>query len=198
MRSRSLLFIDDHPIYREGLRATIEAALPAIRVEIAGDRDEALNVLAMRPLLDLCLTDERLPGASGIEIVALVRARYPATAIGILCSEPTPSLAARVRELGGVACLTKARDHDALVAAVTSLLDGSEAFDPLPPGGDVLSRRRCEIVHMAAEGLADKAISARLGVTESAVRNHWLHIFERLGATNRTEAVTKSLRRGLI
>jgi DNA-binding NarL/FixJ family response regulator len=203
---RSILFVDDHPIYREGLVRSLEAtlagtALADTRLHTAATCAAAREQAGALPDLDLCLVDYRLPDGDGVTLMADIRRRAPLTAIGLLCAEPSGVLIQQVRERGGVAVLSKERDTDAIVAAIELLFDGGEVFDdaPRPTGAsNVLSLRRREILLRASEGLVDKQIGDRLGITESAVRNHWQHIFARLDVANRTEAVTKAIRMGLI
>ena len=196
---KTVLFVDDHPLFREGLRAALEALDPGLRVVTATDAAGALAALAADPSIDLCLTDFRLPHADGIDLAREVRTRHPSVAVALLSGDTSPGLAARSRAAGAVACLNKTRDVNSLAAAIEMVFNGGEVFDDDPgAAGVLLSERRREIVRCAAAGLLDKQISARLDISESTVRNHWLHIFAQLGVGNPTEAVAKSLRLGLI
>jgi DNA-binding NarL/FixJ family response regulator len=198
---KSMLFVDDHPMYREGVRRTLSAALPDLQTHTAADARSALAVLDANPNIDLCLADYRLPDGDGLTLIAEVRRRFPLIAIGLLCAEPSLGLVAKARLAGAVACLSKERDTEALATALDQLFAGGEVFDdkPLPASHyATLSIRRRELLMLAADGLLDKQIGERLGITESTVRSHWQQIFMRLDASNRTEAVTKALRLGLI
>ena len=196
---KTVLFVDDHPLFREGLRAALEALDPGLRVVTATDAASALAALAADPSIDLCLTDYRLPQSDGLDLAREVRARHPSVAVALLSGDASLGLAARARAAGAVACLNKTRDVSSLAAAIESVFNGGEVFDDDAAGGGVLlSERRREIVRFAADGLLDKQIGARLDISESTVRNHWLHIFAQLGVGNRTEAVAKSMRLGLI
>lgn len=198
---KTILFVDDHPIYRDGLRRALEASVQDLRVVVAGDVAEARRLLAGDSEIDLCLADFRLPDGDGLELVKAVRKAYPSVAVGLLCGEPTQALAREVRALGGVACLSKELETSRLVEAVEAIFDGEDAFLAPPAAGGgagALSDRRRDILVYASRGWPDKMIGDELGITESTVRNHWHHIFRRLGVTNRTEAVTKALRQKLI
>lgn len=198
---KTMLFVDDHPIYRDGLRRALEARLSGLTVVAAGTAAEAQSLLAGNGAIDLCLADFRLPDGDGLDLIAAVRKAHPTVAVAILCGEPTQALARDVRALGGVACLSKELDTERLVAAIQAIFDGEEVFLAPPSAGGAagpLSDRRRDILVYASKGWPDKMISDELGITESTVRNHWHHIFRRLGVTNRTEAVTKALRQKLI
>jgi DNA-binding NarL/FixJ family response regulator len=195
---RTLLFVDDHPIYRDGLRRTLIAALPDLDVSVAEGVGSALEHLGRGLEIDLCLTDYRLADGDGLGLIETIRARWPLMAVGLLCADPTPALVARARSLGAIACLSKDRDADALAQALDILFNGGTVFDETAATPATFSLRRREILALAADGLLDKQIGDRLGISESTVRNHWQNLFAKLGAANRTEAVSRAIRRGLI
>ena len=196
---QTLLFVDDHPLFNEGLRRAFALEMPELRVETASSLAEGVARLEAGADFDLCLSDRRLGDGEGVELVAIVRQRFPLVAIGILTGEVTPALARRVRAAGAIACLSKERTIDSLAAAVRTLFEGGQVFDDLPGSVyDTITDRRREIIRFAAQGLLDKQIAVKLEITESTIRNHWLHIFDRLGASNRTEAVSKAIRLGII
>jgi DNA-binding NarL/FixJ family response regulator len=198
---RRILFIDDHPIYRDGVRRALESSRSDVQVFTADGASSALKFLADAPEIDLCLTDHRLLDGNGASLARLIRELYPSIAVGMLCAEPTLTLINEMRAMGAVACLSKDRDPMALCEAIDTLYDGGSIFDDFTgssAGEQTLSLRRREILVFAGQGLLDKQISDKLGITESTVRNHWQHIFTRLSVGNRTEAVTKAVRQGLI
>jgi DNA-binding NarL/FixJ family response regulator len=196
---KTLLFVDDHPLISEGARRTLEAALPELRVTTASSKAKALAILEQESGFDLCLSDQKLGDGEGVDLVEIVRARFPTIAVGVLTGEVTRALVRRLRAAGAIACLSKTREIGSLCRAIRLLYEGEEIFDE-PRDGEVaiVSERRREILGLAGSGLLDKEIGRELGIAESTVRNHWQHIFERLGASNRTEAVTKAIRRGII
>ena len=198
---KQILFVDDHPIYRDGVRRVLEGRGTDIKVHTADGVVGALEVLKQSRDIDLCLTDYRLLDGDGIVLVREVRARYPTIAVGILCAEPTLSLVNEARALGAIACLSKDRDPDALCDAIDVLYNGGTVFDNFSKGvagTHTLSLRRRELLVFAGQGLLDKQIGEKMAITESTVRNHWQHIFTQLSVSNRTEAVSKALRQGLI
>ena len=197
---RRILFVDDHPIYRDGVRRVLEGSRSDTHVFTADGATSALRLLVKTSDIDLCLSDQRLLDGEGAALVRTIRELYPSVAVGLLCAEPTLTLANEMRGIGAVACLSKERDTASLSAAIDALYDGGSVFDDaamrMPEG--TLSLRRRELLVFAGQGLLDKQISERMGITESTVRHHWQHIFSQLGVSNRTEAVTKALRQGLI
>jgi DNA-binding NarL/FixJ family response regulator len=195
----SLLFIDDHPIYCDAVRRTLELEIAELKVETAESCSSALQLLD-RKEVDLCLTDYRLPDGDGLSLLKNVRARFPLIAVGLLCGDLSLPLLEGAKSLGAVVCLSKDKTSADLVAAIRIAFSGGKVYDPV--GGGVaeseLSLRRREILIYAGQGLLDKQISERLGVAESTIRAHWGRIFEQLQVGNRTEAVTTALRKRLI
>jgi DNA-binding NarL/FixJ family response regulator len=197
---KRLLYVDDHPIYRDGVRRALEAAIEGLTVALADGVRQAQRILQDDRAIDLCLADYRLMDGDGFSLISAIRTSHPTVAVGVLSGEPTAALAAQVRAIGGVACLPKDMPTEALIDAVEAIFDGDEVFPPTirPPGQGALSEKRRTILLYASQGLPDKMISEKLGISESTVRNHWHHIFRRFGVTNRTEAVTQALRQRLI
>lgn len=195
----TLVFVDDHPLYREGLQRALRDAMPGLRVLVAEGRHSALALLAREPDADLCLSDFTLADGDGLALLGELRAAQPALARGLLCAAPDAAMARRAKELGCVACLSKDRDIQGLVDALVALFDGGMVFDVAPASGPAhLSDKRREVLRLAAKGLSNKEISALMGISERTVKDHWASIFERLGASNRTEAVSQAMRDRLL
>jgi DNA-binding NarL/FixJ family response regulator len=193
----TLLFVEDHPIYRDGLQRALRSATPRLRVWAVDGVKAALDMLGSRSDLDLVLADHRLLDGDGLSLITTIRERHPDIAVGLLCADVSVALTKRARSVGAVACLSKNRDAEHLARALGVLFNGGTVFDA-EMAEDALSLRRREILALAADGLLDKQIGERLGISESTVRNHWHNLFQKLGAGNRTEAVTRALRQGLI
>jgi DNA-binding NarL/FixJ family response regulator len=196
---RTILFVDDHPIFREGLRRTLEAEFADISVDAAADAASALRALESGLDVDLLLADYKLPDRDGLSLIGEVRRVYPAVGTGLLCADLSSALIAEARALGVALCLSKARATGNLVAAIRSVFEGREVFeDATPAVTGAVSPRRRQILALASGGASDKAIAGELGVSENTVRNHWKYIFEQLGAGSRTQAVGKAIRQGMI
>lgn len=197
----TLLFVDDHPLYREGVRRALSDAMPELRILLADGSASALQALAADDDVDLCLSDFHLPDGDGLALLGQVARRHPTVARGLLCGAPDPAMARQAQQLGCVACLSKDRDIASLGEALRSLFEGGSVYDVTPaPELSVisLSDKRKEILRLAAKGLSNKEISALLGISERTVKDHWSYIFEQMGASNRTEAVSQALRERLL
>lgn len=202
--THSLLFVDDHPLYREGMRRTLAEALPELRVFVAEDEPSALATLKSNAEVDLCLADYRLGQSDGIALLRRIGADHPDVARGLLCAALTPELVQNAKAIGCVACLSKDRDAERLADALRRLFGGHTVFDePVArrtADGDprTLSARRMEVLRLAAAGMSNKEIGRKLGIVERSVKDHWARIFEQLGVSTRTEAVGVAFRRNLL
>lgn len=197
----TLLFVDDHPLYREGVRRALSEAMPALRIVLADGQTSALAVLASDDDIDLCLSDFNLPDGDGLSLLGRVAQQHPTVARGLLCGEPDAAMARQARSLGCVACLSKDRDIASLVDALKTLFNGGAVFDVDPSqavGTTTLSDKRKDILRLAAKGLSNKEISQLLGISERTVKDHWAAIFDQMGVSNRTEAVSQALRERLL
>lgn len=193
-----LLFVDDHPLYRQGVRLSLEQAMPDLEVSLAGSAAEAVAQLSSGLDIDLCLADLRLPGEDGLELLEIVGARWPTIARGLLCAEPTVELSRRAQGMGCVAVLAKSRDTDALAEALGLLFSGCEVFDVEGDGRSGLSDRRRRVLELAAQGLSNKQIARDLGIGERTVKDHWSSIFAQLDVANRAQAVSRAYQLRLI
>lgn len=195
----TLLFIDDHPLYCEGLAYALAHGMPELRVLTVRNGPQALAVLENHDV-DLVLCDYRLPGDDGIHVLQRVAAIHPSIARGLLCADLTPGLAERAVGVGAVACLSKERDMESMTAVLRGLFAGETVFDVAPPNttGNGISEHRLRIIRLAAQGLSNKEIARELGIAERTVKDHWSVILDRLGAGNRIQAIRQARAQGLI
>ena len=190
----ALLFVDDHPLYREGFRAVVGRSLPGLRLHVALSAEDALDIIAGGLDVDLCLADLRLPGLSGFDLIRQLRGERPDIARALLCADLTPAVAQQARDLGCVACLSKHRGLPEMSEALDAALRGQPVFDADPAEGPRLTDRRRRVLALAAEGQSNKQIARGLGITERTVKEHWSAIFAHMGVSRRAEAVSRAQR----
>lgn len=205
MRVR-VLVADDHRLMREGTAALLARA-PAIEVVgLAADGEQAVALAeGLRP--DVLLLDLRMPGLSGIEVCAEVRARLPGVQVLILTvSEHEPDLRAALR-VGAAGYLLKDMPPAELVEAVL----GAGAGEPRVPASlagrvgpaglgaiEDLSPREHEVLALMAEGLRNREIAERLVVSETTVKTHVARVLMKLGLRDRVQAVVLAYETGVI
>jgi two-component system nitrate/nitrite response regulator NarL len=188
----SLLFVDDHPLYRFGLKEALSLAMPGLEVKLAAGSIDALASLGAGDI-DLCLSDHRLGAEDGLALLRTVGERFPTVARGVLCSSPTPTVARQAQDIGCVAVLSKDRGIEELALALGRLYQGETVFD-LPTAGapSPLSERRLQVLRLAAGGRSNKQIAGALCISERTVKDHWSAIFGQLAVGNRAEAVSRA------
>ena len=200
-----VLVVDDHPVVRQGTRGILESAGLEVVGE-AGTAEDALELLA-DTVPDIVLVDVRLPGASGIELVAELKRRQPAAKAIVLSSYGDPSYVTAALEAGANGYLLKTSSDDELVSAIRSAALGATVLDSSVSAGLVSSRpatmqlltdREHEIVELVIKGLPNKVIAHELAVSKSTVDAHLGHLFRKLGVSSRAELVAWAARHGMV
>ena len=199
-----VLVADDHPPLRLGLRALLERRPEVQVVAEAGDGETALAMLeTLQP--DVAILDIRLPRRDGLALAREIRRRGWPIRILLLSAYDDEALIREAMVVGVEGYLLKSEGLEAIAAAVQSVARGLTAFSPeilarargLPErGGGGLTEREREILELVAEGLTNRAIAQRLGLSPRTVEYHLGQIFQRLGVSSRAAAVKEAMRRG--
>ncbi len=194
-----LLLVDDHPLFRDGLAMALQARAPGMSVHAVSSADEAHQLLSdISQLFDLVLIDYRLQGADGLQSALQLRAQHCNVSFGLMSGLDDASLPLRVRSAGLVAYLPKSLEIDTLLAALGTLATGESVFymaddSGAPLGADEspfgLTTRQTAVLQMLATGASNKVIAQNLGISPATVKNHLDAIFEKMGVTNRLQAV---------
>jgi NarL family two-component system response regulator LiaR len=205
-----VLIADGQEVSRAGTRQILDTS-ENIRVlgETAGG-DAALEMIAaLHP--DVALLDVQLSDRDGIDVAGQSVMEHPDTKIVILSSENDEELVRRALEAGVVGYLLKTIPREQLVSALHTAAMGTTVLDPkvsqrlarwdvvkgVREGHDLTTRER-QIIAMVGEGLSNKVIAARLGLSIRTVEGHVTHIFLKLGVESRTELVRFAMRHGLL
>ena len=200
----SVLIVDDHPVVRDGLCAMITADPNIHVVGEAGTGEEALEAIEqLRPMV--VLMDLLLPDMEGSEVIQRVCAVSSDSAFIVLTTLSGDEGIYRALEAGARGYLFKDMARKELVNAIHAVADGKR-YIPAEVGAIVaealprtaLSAREVDVLQRIAGGIKNKAIAHDLGVSESTVNAHIKHILEKLHVSDRTQAVTTALRRGII
>lgn len=193
----SILLVDDHTLFREGLGMALAQRVPGLRLAAVATLSEAHGWLR-RPGadVDLVLIDYRLPGADGLTGAASLRAAFPQVACALMSGADDPALPGRARAAGLAGYFHKSFDLQQLLDGLQQLAAGETCFPsgfvPLEPAAPdawrELTERQREVLHMVAAGATNKEIALGMGIAPHTVKNHLAQIFERLGAANRAQA----------
>ena len=193
----TVVLVDDHPLVRTGLRGLLDASEDIRVVGEAGDGAAAVDVIA-EAAPAVVLMDISMPGTDGIEAARRLGAQEYAGAVIMLTSFGDKGRVVDALRAGAVGYLLKDSDPADVLAAVRAAASGHVPLDPrvagalLPetgpaPGADLSARER-QVLDLVAEGLANKQIARRLGITERTVKVHLGSVFRRIGVADRTSA----------
>jgi DNA-binding NarL/FixJ family response regulator len=206
-RRVKILVCDDHPVVRSGLRGMINSQPDLEVVAEAAEGSEAV-ALTDRYRPEVVLMDLRMPGMDGVTATAGIKASHPDTNVLILTTYDTDADILRALEKGATGFLLKDEREDRIFDAIREAARGRSALAPGVASrlverlrGDTdahVSDREIEILMLVAQGRSNREIARKLHISDSTVKAHMLHIFDKLGVTDRTAAVTTALRRGII
>lgn len=198
MNELRLLVIDDHAMFRAGLRMVLRSGFPHIDVYESGAILDALQEVATAP--DVILLDIRLPGLNGMEGIALLKRKWPQAPILMLSAQDDARIVDQALRQGAAGFVSKAQPADAIITAVHRLARGDTAASALPrtPPECGLTPRQFEVLDLLGRGLPNKVIARKLILSENTVRSHVQAILGHLDAASRSEAVFEARRRGLI
>jgi DNA-binding NarL/FixJ family response regulator len=199
-----VLLVDDHALLRTGV-ANIINQEPDLRVIAeAGNGVEAIAAWDEHHP-DVTLLDLRMPLMEGVEVVRQIRDRDPAARVIVLTTYDTDDEISRALKAGAKAYVLKDIAADALVGCIRDVLAGKTYLAPAAAAKLAegvtrvqLTPRELATLALLADGKANKEIASELDISERTVKTHLAHLFEKLGATSRTEAVKIATRRGLV
>lgn len=203
--SIGVLVVDDHPLLRDGLAALLGMQADMRLVGEAGDGEHAVSqYLALRP--DVVLMDLQLPRVDGVEAITRIRRHDPRARIIVLTTYRGDVRAVRALQAGASGYLLKDMLRHELIDTIRTVYSGRRAGVPAALAAsiaahvveDSLSPRETEVLGHVAAGRSNKAIGEQMRISEQTVKAHMKNIMEKLGARDRTHAVTLALKRGII
>lgn len=206
-----VLLADDHHLVRAGIRQLFESDDDLQVIAEAGDGLEA-QVLIEKHHPDVAVLDIQMPKASGIEVTRWVRAHAPNVGVLILTAYDDDPYVMAVLQAGANGYVLKTAQTADLIQAVRDVNEGKSALDPAIIGKlmagivkqsetapiEQLTERELEVLRLAAAGFTNKAIGVHLGISDRTVQGHLAHIFAKMRATSRTDAVMRALSLGWI
>lgn len=199
-----ILIVDDHPLLRDGIAALIaDQTDMTLAGEASNGREAIEEFRRLRP--DITLMDVQLPEMDGIDAIIAIRCDAPAAKIIVLTTYEGDFLAHRALKAGAQAYILKARVRKDLLETIRLVHRGTRRVDPeiaeqiaVHVEDDMLSDREVKVLSLVAAGNSNKELAEQLSITEETAKTHVRNILAKLGAKDRTHAVTLALRRGII
>jgi two-component system NarL family response regulator len=199
-----VLLADDHTIARTGVSRILGEQQDIQIVAEAADGDSAV-ALYRRDRPDVSLIDVRMPGLDGVQVVERIRRDFPGAVMVVLTTSDADDDVERALMAGAKAYLLKDVSPVDLVACVRVVHEGGTWISPAVASKLVarmtrvqLTMREMAVLRLVAAGKANRDVGKSLNISEGTVKIHLTHLFEKLGATSRTDAIAKAVRRGLI
>lgn len=199
-----VLAVDDHPVVRDGIARLIATQSDMELIAEASDGREAIEEFRkQRP--DVTLMDLQMPTMSGIDAIGAIRAEFPAARIVVLTTYAGDVQVTRALKAGAHGYLLKASLRKELLDTIRAVYAGqkrvsSEVATEIAEHAtdNLLTAREISVLKLIAAGNANKEIAVQLSVTEESIKGYVKNVLAKLGANDRTHAVTIGLKRGII
>jgi DNA-binding NarL/FixJ family response regulator len=203
MTDYRFIIVDDHPLFRGALGQALRDSFVDAEILEAGSLDELTDRLAATGETDLILLDLSMPGVQGLSGLVYLRAQHPAVPVAIVSASEDAATIRQCLDCGASGFIPKSQPVECIREAIRRIIDG-EVW--LPPDVDVDSVRSVEstelvsrlstltpqqvrVLMMLGEGLLNKQIAYKLGVSEATIKAHVSAILQKLGVDSRTQAV---------
>jgi DNA-binding NarL/FixJ family response regulator len=203
-QSIKIMIVDDHPVVREGLSRIIVSESGMEVIAEAGTGAEALALYRkLRP--DIVLLDMRMPEMTGIQTIEAIRKEFTNARIIVLSTYDLEEDIYQSLQAGARGYILKDSPRNELLASIRRVHAGDRVIPPNIAtrlaeriGGNELTAREFEVLKLIVKGKSNKQIGDDLGISEGTVKSHVNNILDKLGVTDRTQAVSVALKRGIV
>lgn len=199
-----VLLVDDHPVVREGLAAIINRQTDMLIVAEASNGQQAVELHRQhRP--DISLIDLRMPVMNGVEAIRIIRKENSSSRFIVLTTYDGDEDIYRALQAGAQGYLLKDMFREELLAAIRKVYAGQRSIPSAIAtrlaeriAGNELTPREVEVLRLIAAGNTNKEIATSLAITEGTVKGHVNNILSKLAVSDRTQAVTTAIQRGIV
>jgi len=207
--TKRVLIADDHPLYRDALRAIIPQAMPNVQMSEAGCQKEVVDGVTSDSSFDLIVLDLNLPGATGLSCLLHLREVAQLTPIMVVSGNDDPAMMRDVVMAGATGYVPKSAPRQVLIDAIRVIMGGgtylptaavlalrqaqaAEAPPAKVTAREDLTLRQKRVLELLAEGLSNKHIARELQISEITVKAHVSLILKKLGVANRVQAAMEA------
>ena len=200
LAGEKVLIAEDHELYRDGLKLLFEEINPETRIYLAGNFPDALTILLREPDITLVMLDIRMPGTQDLDGLKEIRSRFPTLTIIVVSTLDFDTSTRQMIDAGANGFIAKSTPKQSMKRAIAEVLDGNIVIESEREGTDFidLSQQQLATLRYLAEGLSNKEIANRLGVSPLTAKEYVSKVIERLDAANRTQAVLIAQKHGLL
>jgi DNA-binding NarL/FixJ family response regulator len=203
MTDYRFIIVDDHPLFRDALSQALRTCFAGAEILEAGSLDELTDRLAAAGETDLVLLDLTMPGVQGLSGLVYLRAQHPEVPVVIVSASDDTATIRQCLDCGASGFIPKSQPVERIREAIRRIIDGEVWLPPdvdvnnLPPAesAELVSRlstltpQQVRVLMMLGEGLLNKQIAFKLGVSEATIKAHVSAILQKLGVDSRTQAV---------
>ncbi len=206
-----VLVIDDHPLFREGLKALLQGLEPSVRIAGFGTVADALAGMQGEPAPELVLLDMTLPGTGRLEALAIMRSVFEDSAVVVVSGDEDPALIRGAIEAGAAGYIPKTTDPMLTIQALRLVLANGTYMPraalalqsgygaPVDADADLprFSERQLAVLKALLQGKQNKVIARELDIAEGTVKAHLWAVYQALGVSNRAQAMYRAHELGL-
>ena len=202
-----LLLADDHPVVRDGLQGMLATQAD---IEVVGEAEDGAAAVRLTAKLEpnVVLMDLRMPVLDGVSAIREIKSNQPDVQVLVLTTYDTDADILPAVEAGATGYLLKDCTRETLFQAIRAAAKGEAVLAPTvaarlmnkvrSPVEEKLSEREIEVLQLVADGSSNREIAKSLHISQATVKSHLINIFNKLGVSDRTAAVTNALQRGFL
>lgn len=207
MKPIRVLLVDDHPVVRAGIEGILSSQSD---IEVVGEASDGIEAICLNQTLqpDVILMDLQMPKMDGITAIKAITEQTNPPHILVLTTYDTDADIVRAIQAGATGYLLKDTPREDFFAAVRQVAQGKSVLTPVVasrlmahmrgPAEEQLSGREIEVLTLVAQGHSNKDIAKQLHISTATVKTHLIHIYGKLGVSDRTAAVTTALEKGIL
>lgn len=195
-----IMIVDDHILFRDGLKYVLDALGDDISILEAGTSDASIPLLKANPDIDLLLVDLNMPGEGGLAVLKECRINYSMIPVVIVSGSKHKQDIQQAMDMGAMGFIPKDINSRLMINILQLVLSGGLYFPQIISSDDkaLFTPRQREVLEFIVEGYSNKVIAAKMGISEATIKMHVTAIFKILEVTNRTQAAMTAKENGLL